>query len=157
MSHLSHPLAGGLGGDGSTPVDVAQIAQRSLWGEEILFTDDLKLAPNGDYVLVTGMAAVRQAIRIRLITRAGDLPWAPDFGVGIEDYLGATNGAAALAELRGTIKAQLLTDPRLSSITTVDVQEKVINSRTALVVTVRGTAAGADIPAEPFVFVRGGG
>lgn len=136
--------------------DIAREAQRDLWGEEILFDTDLQLAPNGDYILVAGMAAVRQAIRIRLVTRPGELPWAPDFGCGVLDYLGETNTSSKLAELRGRIRDQLLQDPRLSSITDVGATVETINSQRVLKISIRAAAAGLDVGAEPFVFVGGG-
>ena len=154
MAHLSHPLARGLGGDGLAADDIAREAQRDLWGEEILFDTDLQLAPNGDYILVAGMAAVRQAIRIRLVTRPGELPWAPDFGCGVLDYLGETGTASKLAELRGRIRDQLLQDPRLSSISDVEATDSVINGARVLKISIRAQAAGLDVGAEPFVFVE---
>lgn len=154
MAHLSHPLARGLGGDGLAADDIAREAQRDLWGEEILFDTDLQLAPNGDYILVAGMAAVRQAIRIRLVTRPGELPWAPDFGCGVLDYLGETGTASKLAELRGRIRDQLLQDPRLSSISDVEANDSVINGVRVLKISIRAQAAGLDVGAEPFVFVE---
>ena len=154
MAHLSHPLARGLGGDGLAADDIAREAQRDLWGEEILFDTDLQLAPNGDYILVAGMAAVRQAIRIRLVTRPGELPWAPDFGCGVLDYLGETGTASKLAELRGRIRDQLLQDPRLSSISAVEANDSVINGVRVLKISIRAQAAGLDVGAEPFVFVE---
>lgn len=154
MAHLSHPLARGLGGDGLAADDIAREAQRDLWGEEILFDTDLQLAPNGDYILVSGMAAVRQAIRIRLTTRPGELPWAPEFGCGVLDYLGETGTASKLAELRGRIRDQLLQDPRLSSISAVEANDSVINGVRVLKISIRAQAAGLDVGAEPFVFVE---
>lgn len=155
MAHLAHPLARGLGGDGLAADDIAREAQRDLWGEEILFDSDLQLAPNGDYILVAGMAAVRQAIRIRLITRPGELPWAPEFGCGVLDYLGETGTTSKLSELRGRIRDQLLQDPRLSSITDVDATDETINAVRVLKISIRAAAAGLDVGAEPFVFVGG--
>ncbi len=155
MAHLAHPLARGLGGDGLPSGDIAREAQRDLWGEEILFDTDLQLAPNGDYVLVSGMAAVRQAIRIRLITRPGELPWAPEFGCGVLDYLGEVNTSSKLSELRGRIRDQLLQDPRLSSISAVEANTETINSQPVLKISIRAQAAGLDVGAEPFVFIGG--
>lgn len=154
MSHLAHPLASGLGGDGTVSGRIARDAQRDLWGEEILFDSDFQLGPNGDYLLVSGMAAVRQAIRIRLTTRPGELPWAPEFGCGVLDYLGETGTASKLAELRGRIRDQLLQDPRLSSISAVEANDSVINGVRVLKISIRAQAAGLDVGAEPFVFVE---
>ena len=139
MAHLSHPLARGLGGDGLAADDIAREAQRDLWGGEILFDTDLQLAPNGDYILVAGM----------------ELPWAPEFGCGVLDYLGETGTASKLAELRGRIRDQLLQDPRLSSISAVDATDETINSQRVLKISIRAQAAGLDVGAEPFVFVGG--
>ena len=157
MASLAHGLAAGIGGDIETD-SPGLAAGIDLWGEEILWsaeTGDMELAPNGDYQLVTGVAAIRQAIRIRLMTRKGSLPWAPTFGVGIEDYLGNVSTDSARSRLRGEIIDQLLQDPRLDSIEDAGVEEQTINGQRVLVVQVRCSAAGTAVPATSFQF--GGG
>lgn len=152
MASLAHPLAAGLGGDAAVSRAISDRARLELWGEEILFDTDMQLAPNGDYQLVTGWPALRQAIRIRLITNPGELPWSPTFGVGINSYLGALSTDSAKAELRGRIRDQLLQDPRLDAVSDVGVEEQTVNNVRVLVVSVRVTAAGTSQPLGSFTF-----
>lgn len=152
MAGLAFPLAAGLGGDASVSGAISRDAQLELWGEDILFTDDFQLTPAGDYATVTGMAALKQAVWIRLATRPGEVAWEPDFGVGVTDYMGRISSASAKAELLGRVRDQLLQDPRLSDVLDADVQEQTINSANVLVVSVRIAAAGQVYNLDPLVF-----
>ncbi len=153
MASLAHHLAAGLGGDASVSDTISREALLALWGEDLLFTDDLQVAPNGDYQLVSGLAALRQAIWIRLVTAPGEIAWRPGFGVGALDYLGSIGTAARVSELKGRVRDQLLQDPRLEAVTEVAVSEQTINDKVALVIGVAIVAAGK-AHRLPFVLQR---
>lgn len=72
--------------------------------------------PAGDIAVVTGREALRQSLMRRTITRPGEMPTLPDYGVGAGDYVKAKNTPAIRAELESRIRAQYLRDPRVLSV-----------------------------------------
>jgi uncharacterized protein len=72
----------------------------------------LPLAGRLDYPRLP--AGVREMIRIILLTRPGELPLHPEFGVGLEDFLDQPNTVATRRRLQDAVARQLqLFEPRI--------------------------------------------
>ena len=82
---------------------------------------DIFLAENGDFVVGAGgdfflaedEASIEADIRHLLLTPPGSAPWDPEYGVGVQLWLGLNIGRSRLKALSDRIKAQLDRDDRL--------------------------------------------
>lgn len=115
-----------------------------LFGVDILFEDDLRVTASGDYALVEGYAALRQAIFIRLITTPGEYAVQPDFGCGIASYVKKRMSKSDKDSLRQTIIEQLSKEERIQKVEEVTVESLTMDGTTGVKVSVRVTALGRE-------------
>ena len=112
---------------GVTPQDRASQIDR-LFGKDLWFDvrqadgGNYEVTPAGDWKTVSGREALRQAIIRRIITDPGEWATLPDYGVGARMFVKARNTRATRDELTERIRGQLLQDPRIESVETVDVE-----------------------------------
>lgn len=78
---------------------------------------ELPTTPSGDVQLVSGEAAVRQAVRRRVLTTPGTLVHRPGFGAGLATALESQVTPGRRAELAARIRGQVLEDGRVASVT----------------------------------------
>jgi hypothetical protein len=121
-----------------------------LYGKDIFFNGDFDVGPNGDYVLLSGKEAMRQAIYRRLMTRPGEYKLRPEYGVGVQDFVKKRRLASTLDELRQRTIDQLSLDTRISEV--VDIGVDLIDDGIQLKVAVR--LAGETLRFEPFNFTE---
>lgn len=81
-------------------------------------TGEIQIGKNGDFDIVYGMTAVRQAIHSLLSTNINELPFHPDYGVPFansigERFYGSIELAAAFSEV---LQEVILSDGRFSSV-----------------------------------------
>lgn len=115
-----------------------------LFGVDILFDDDLLVTASGDYALVEGYAALRQAILIRLITTPGEYAVRPDFGCGLMLWVKKRMTKAERDNLRQTIIEQLSQEERIQKVEEVTVESLTSDNTTGIKVSVRVTALGRE-------------
>jgi phage baseplate assembly protein W len=90
--------------------------QARLLGSDIYFRGDYRVTPDGDWKTVRGLAALRQAVYHRLITRPGEYRARPDYGCGVLDWVKQPKTPANLASLATRIRTQLLRDSRIDDV-----------------------------------------
>jgi phage baseplate assembly protein W len=79
---------------------------------------------DGDFGLVSGRANLNQAIRHRLETDRGELPFHTEYGSLIRRLIGAVNGPTAALLAAQYASSALRTDPRIASI--ISAQSEVV-------------------------------
>ena len=93
-----------------------------LFGRDLFFDvsdangADLKVAPSGDWLTVTGREALRQSVIRRLLTSPGEWRTKPDYGVGLRDFVKTKNTSTAREYLKTRIRSQLLKDTRIQEV-----------------------------------------
>ena len=103
----------------TTPAAVPEpISQQDrFFGRDIFFkTGDYEVSHTGDWIIVEGEEALKQAVLRRLITSPGEWATLPDYGVGVRDFIKAKNTPGARAELVNRIESQLLKEPRIARV-----------------------------------------
>lgn len=93
-----------------------------LYGRDIWFDHSAQgvvqrqVTPDGDWLQVEGVAALRQAIIRRIVTNPGEWKTLPDYGVGARQYVKERNTRASREALTNRIKDQLSQDPRVAKV-----------------------------------------
>lgn len=112
-----------------------------LYGRDIWFDHSAQgvvqrqVTPDGDWLMVEGIAALRQAIIRRIITNPGEWQTSPDYGVGARNYVKERNTRASREALSNRIKDQLSQDPRVAKVEQVVVESSDALLRIAVQVT----------------------
>jgi hypothetical protein len=106
------------------------------FGSDLACSDDLDPGMGE----ASGILGVKQACYRRLITQRGQLLGDPSYGLDVRDFLSAEVTATALAQIPGTVDAELLKDERVASSSTVATWDA-RTSRLRLAITIE-TAAG---------------
>lgn len=115
-----------------------------LFGVDILFDDDVIVTASGDYATVEGSAALKQAIRTRLITTPGEYAIRPDYGCGIALWVKKRMTKAERDNLRQTIIENLSQEERIQKVEEVLVESLTSDNTTGIKVSVRVTALGRE-------------
>lgn len=86
-------------------------------GTDISFNGDFRVAADGDLDQITGRTNLKQRLFRRLMTQPGSMTHlGKGYGVGIKDYLNATNSIANQQRLAGRIKEQFEQDIDVESV-----------------------------------------
>lgn len=123
-------------------------------GEDIVFTDDFLIAPNGDYVTATGRDMARQAVLRRLTVRPGEYRVHPEYGVGISSFVKKPLTSGNLDQLRQRIVDQLGQEPTIEKVLEVTIDKLILNNVPGVSIFVAVQAFGQEMRFEPFTFVR---
>ena len=94
-------------------VSLPDTIEAALFGEDLLFTDDLQVTASGDYATVEGPDSVSQALLNRLLTAPGEYAPFPDYGVGIRLWIKKRLSRADLDALRAIIVDQASREERI--------------------------------------------
>lgn len=123
-------------------------------GVDIMFDGDYHLTADRDYVLVRGLAAIKQSIYHRLITKPGEFRLRPSYGVGVLSYVKKRNRPAELQDLQQRIIDQLSLDPAIDEVldATVENLEDAPGIRLGLKIRVRSTV----LQFRPLTLIDGG-
>ncbi|HEY6018423.1 MAG TPA: GPW/gp25 family protein [Candidatus Paceibacterota bacterium] len=126
----------------STDTQTAAETEIDLFGTDLYFSDDLQLTSTGDYSTVEGQDALKQAIKIRLITAPGEYAVHPEFGCGVTRWVKKRMSQADMDNLRQTIIDQMSKEPRIQKVN--DVAVDLLTTGTGVKITVRVTALGRE-------------
>lgn len=130
--------------DTTGSVDIANETEIDFFGVDIRFTDDLQLNGSGDYATIQGFEALRQAIRIRLLTTPGEYAIHPDFGCGLKSFVKKRASKADLDILRQTIIDQLSQEERIQNVEEVTVTRFTSGTMTGVKILARVIALGRE-------------
>ena len=115
-----------------------------FFGVDLLFTDDLQLTAFGDYAEVTGLEALRQAVRCRLITTPGEYAIRPEYGCGLRQFVKKRATQSERDTLRQTIIDQLAQEERIQNVEEVTVESFTSGTITGVKIFVRIVALGRE-------------
>ncbi len=125
-------------------VAIANETEIDFFGVDLLFTDDLQVTAYGDYATVEGYPALKQAIKIRLMTTPGEYAIHPDFGCGVNRWLKKRATQSDQDSLRQTIIDQLSKEERISKVEEVTIESFTTGTVTGVKILVRVTALGRE-------------
>lgn len=125
-------------------VSVASETEIDFFGVDILFTDDIQVTASGDYATTSGFEALRQAIRIRLLTSPGEYAIHPEFGCGLRQFCKKRATQSDRDALRQTIIDQLSQEERIQNVEEVTVTSFTSGTMTGVKIFVRLTALGRE-------------
>ena len=125
-------------------VSIADETEIDFFGVDLLFTDDLQLTASGDYATIDGFEALRQAIRIRLLTTPGEYAIHPDFGCGLRQFCKKRATQSDRDALRQTIIDQLSQEERIQNVEEVTVESFTSGNMTGVKIFVRIVALGRE-------------
>lgn len=148
---MSHTLSWTLPAPASVaPAGPGNDQKLVLLGKDIFFNGDYDVTPAGDYVLLEGIEAVRQAIYRRLMTRPGEYKLRPEYGVGVMDFVKRRRLASTTDELRQRIVDQLSLDSRIEEVVGIGVETITDGLKVKVVIRL----AGETLKFEPFLFTE---
>jgi len=133
----------------SNAEDIKQELQEAF-GTDLHYEGDYSSTSKGDYLLVSGFAALRQAIYHRLITRPGEYAFEPDYGIGIQSFVKKKIVSTTIDDLEIRIRTQLLRERRISSIRTLIINPISGGVEIYLVI----DASGRALQFRPFRFTK---
>ncbi len=129
---------------GAQSLSTTDETEIDLFGVDILFDDDVQVTASGDYATIEGFAALRQAIRTRLITTPGEYAIRPDYGCGLSMWVKKRMVKSERDSLRQTIIEQLSQEDRIQKVEEVEVDNLTSGTTTGVKVFVRVTALGRE-------------
>lgn len=125
-------------------VEVANETEIDFFGVDILFTDDIQVSAYGDYATVEGYEALRQAIRIRLLTTPGEYAVHPEFGCGLKQFVKKRATQSDRDALRQTVIDQLSQEERIQNVEEVTVESFTQGTITGVKISLRVIALGRE-------------
>lgn len=124
---------------------------------DLAFTNDFKVADNGDLDTMSGLVNIRNAILHRIITVPGTLAHRPNYGVGLPEFKGAPPTLAVQRQLAVRLREQLPLDDRIEAVTGVSVSYQDVSEPDTITIVVKVKLVGygdATFDFTPFVDVR---
>jgi phage baseplate assembly protein W len=116
-----------------------------IFGRDVLWkANNTVVTASGDYALVEGLEALKQAIWIRLIVSPGEYAGRPDFGVGLPQYVKKRTTPALLDEIRQRILDQLSKDDRIERVLDAQCERYDLSGQTGIRVVVKVEAVGRE-------------
>lgn len=105
---------------------MADTSDSDFYGRDIMLgpDGDLVVSATGDISVLDGPTSVVQGVRLRLLTRPGEVPLQPTFGSQFADLVGTKGPDATL--VRATLMSELqraAEDVRILGFTDIDVQQ----------------------------------
>lgn len=122
----------------------ADSIEAALFGEDLLFSDDVQVTASGDYALVEGVAAVKQALLNRLLTAPGEFAPYPDYGVGIRLWVKKRLSRSELDFLRQLILDQAVKEERIERVTDVIVERDDQGEETGIKIMIKALVLGRE-------------
>lgn len=99
-----------------------------FWGTDIrLFNRDLRVSPSGDIELVTELDNIAQALRHRLTTEKGFLPYDSEYGLDLSLFIGRKNLVEKQELLKFAIVDAIKKEPRIQTINEIKITQDANN------------------------------
>lgn len=132
---------------GTSPGAAAAISESDaqLFGRDLLHDSDLHLDAGGDYVLLEGKAALRQALYHRLMIAPGEYALRPDYGAGLGLLVKRRMSRSELDFIEQRVTEQLARDDRIEKVVEVKAEAYTIGDKPGLKVYVKILAVGEEI------------
>lgn len=137
--------AGVAGQDGALDRELGR-----LFGTDIYFRNDYEITSAGDFLLVSGLTNLREAVYRRLITKPGEYKFVPGYGVGITSYIKRRSNVETLDQLRSAITEQLLRERRIDAVEHVAIERIDDGLKVGIIL----RAAGRALRFRPFTFTE---
>ncbi len=103
--------------------DTSQMLGTDIWhGFSDSGAPEMKLTAAGDYLLVAGRECLKQAVIRRIVTNPGEWSTVPNYGVGALTFVKEKNTASKRAELTSNLRSQIPADPRVESVSAIEVE-----------------------------------
>lgn len=128
--------------------DPGEEINNEFFGTDIYFENDFSLTASGDYLLLYGIEALRAAVYRRLLTRPGEYKFEPEYGVGVQTWVKKRMTPDNIEDLKQKIKANLLQDQRIDSVSVVEIDK----THETLVLRISVLANGRELRFIPFQF-----
>lgn len=125
-------------------VSLSDSIESALFGEDLLFADDLQVTASGDYTIVEGVESVKQALLNRLLTAPGEYAPFPDYGVGIRLWIKKRLSRSDLDALRTVILDQAGNEERIERVTDVIVERDDQGDNTGIKIMVKAIVLGRE-------------
>ena len=148
------------GAAGASPVAPASVAtsnaealslRDAILGVDIMFNDnDFHVTSAGDFIILSGKKALKQAIYHRLMTRPGEFKVRPSYGVGLFSYVKKRLRQGDLSELKARIIDQLSLEPRIEEV--VDVFVEILSTNDGVKIGIKIKAAGEEFEMRTIAF-----
>jgi hypothetical protein len=136
------------------PDRVAAAIEKDIFGVDLLWTNDLKVTPKGDWQEVNGLDNLRRAIYRRLMVKPGEYRLRPTYGVGVGLFVKRAMPKSRLDELRQRIVEQLSREKRIDKIVEVLLTPTTFGHDTGLVIKITVQVGGQIVRFKPFSFAQ---
>lgn len=151
MSSFSWTIPAFPVGAGTNPPEgVTDRELGRLLGTDLYFRNDYEITSAGDFLLLSGLDNLREAIYRRLLTRPGEYKFVPSYGVGIMSFIKKKINTTTLDELRTTIEEQLLQERRIAAVENLAIERIDGGLKIGLII----RAAGKALRFRPFTFTE---
>lgn len=125
-------------------VEIADETQIDFFGVDLLFNGDLQITASSDYADIQGMAALKQAIRCRLLTSPGEYAIHPEYGCGLRQFVKKRATQSDRDALRQIIIDQLSQEERIQNVEEVTVESFTSGTMTGVKIFLRIIALGRE-------------
>jgi phage baseplate assembly protein W len=126
-------------------------ALSQLFGQDLMYDNDLHLDSAGDYLLLDGKAALKQALYHRLMVSPGEYALRPEYGAGLARLVKRRMSRSELDGIEQRIVEQLSRDDRIERVIEVKAESYSIGDKPGLKVYVKILVVGQEIRL-PFSF-----
>ena len=154
MAHFAPYFTFPFGGDPSGGKDVSNLINSQFFGVDLFFTDDLKVTPKGDWLVVDGLENLRRAIYRRLQVKPGEFRVRPDYGVGVHSYVKKAMPKSVLDALKQRITTQLSKDKRINKVVGVELIPTTFGDDSGLKIRITVDVLGVIVRFKPFNFAE---
>lgn len=114
-----------------------------FYGVDLRFAVDYFTKADGDLQLTEGLGALKASFARALVTVPGEIPWWPDYGIGITRFLNLRATAANIAEMKHRISLFYNGDPAVEEVVRRDV---IVNATGMIEVFVDVKVVGQVVP-----------
>lgn len=116
----------------TTPATTSEVTE-ARWGRDLVLIDcesgGVPATATGDWPTLAGRPNLHAAHRRRATTQPGQLVWRPDYGGGMQGFVGRPADQSHLVQLGSAVRVNALRDRRLDEVQAgvrVDAQGRVI-------------------------------
>lgn len=106
----------------ATPQQVTPADRVRALGRDKKWSGDREVGHSGDWILVQGDSALKQAIYLCLITVPGEYGYRPEYGAGLLAYIGKPVTEALKDEIKGRIRAALQRLKRIEAVDRISIE-----------------------------------